>query len=125
MTGGSLGRCAYVPNDFVEGNVSQHVCIIRPIFQDNYFIHKVILSPYFQTLVFESTTGAGREGLPKYNLEKFIIPIPSISEQYRIATKTEQLMTLYDELEQSVQQNQKYIQELLQVALKEALEPKS
>jgi type I restriction enzyme S subunit len=125
ITGGSLGRCAYVPNDFVEGNVSQHVCIIRPIFQDNYFIHKVILSPYFQTLVFESTTGAGREGLPKYNLEKFIIPIPSISEQYRIATKTEQLMTLYDELEQSVQQNQKYIQELLQVALKEALEPKS
>ncbi len=124
ITGGSLGRCAYVPNDFVEGNVSQHVCIIRPIFQDNYFIHKVILSPYFQTLVFESTTGAGREGLPKYNLEKFIIPIPSISEQYRIATKTEQLMTLCNELGQSVQQSQKYTQELLQVALKEALEPK-
>lgn len=53
------------------------------------------------------------------------IPLPPISEQYRIVTKIEQLMTLCDELEQSVQQNQKYTQELLQVALKEALEPKN
>jgi restriction endonuclease S subunit len=52
------------------------------------------------------------------------IPLPPISEQYRIVTKIEQLMTLCDELEQSVQQNQKYTQELLQVALKEALEQK-
>jgi len=52
------------------------------------------------------------------------IPLPPISEQYRIVTKIEKLMTLCDELEQSVQQNQKYTQELLQVALKEALEPK-
>lgn len=52
------------------------------------------------------------------------IPLPPISEQYRIVTKIEQLMTQCDELEQSVQQNQKYTQELLQVALKEALEVK-
>ncbi len=31
ITGGSLGRTALVPNDFKEGNVSQHVCIIRAI----------------------------------------------------------------------------------------------
>lgn len=53
------------------------------------------------------------------------IPLPPISEQYRIVTKIEQLMTLCNEFEQSVQQNQKYTQELLQVALKEALEPKN
>ena len=35
-----------------------------------------------------------------------------------------QLMKLCDDLEQSVQQNQTYAQQLLQVALKEALEPK-
>jgi hypothetical protein len=38
--------------------------------------------------------------------------------------RIEQLMKLCDELEQTVQQNQKYTQDLLQVALKEALEPK-
>ena len=125
ITGGSLGRCAIVPKDFNEGNVSQHVCIIRPISLNNHFVHSLGLSPYFQKLVFESTTGAGREGLPKYNLEQFIIPIPPYSEQNRIVVKIDQLMKICDELEQSIQKNQKYTKELLQVALKEALEPKA
>lgn len=125
ITGGSLGRCAIVPNDFIEGNVSQHVCIIRPISLFNSFIHSVVLSPYFQRLIFESTTGAGREGLPKYNLEKFIVPIPPFSQQIRIIIKIEQLLKRCAELEQTIIQNQKYTQDLLQVALKEALEPKT
>jgi len=123
ITGGSLGRCAIVSKNFKEGNVSQHVCIIRPLSLNNAYFHNIILSPYFQKLIFESTTGAGREGLPKYNLEKFIVPIPPLIEQNRLQNKIEQIMTLCDELERSIQQNQKYTQELLQVALKEALEP--
>lgn len=46
ITGGSMGRCALVPNDFEEGNVSQHVCIIRPLLLNNLFLHKLVLSPY-------------------------------------------------------------------------------
>ena len=30
ITGASIGRCAVLPEDFGEGNVNQHVCIIRP-----------------------------------------------------------------------------------------------
>jgi len=30
ITGASIGRVCSVPDDFAEGNVSQHVCIIRP-----------------------------------------------------------------------------------------------
>jgi len=123
ITGGSLGRCAIVPSDFQEGNVSQHVCIIRPIILSNTYLHRVVLSPFFQKMIFGSTTGAGREGLPKYNLEQFLIPIPPLPEQQRIVTKIEQLITLCNELEQTIQQSQKYIKDLLQVALKEALEP--
>jgi type I restriction enzyme S subunit len=78
ITGGSMGRCALVPNDFEEGNVSQHVCIIRPICINNKFLHNIVLSPFFQKFIFSSTTGDGREGLPKYNLEQFLIPLPSI-----------------------------------------------
>ncbi len=29
ITGASIGRCAFVPDGFGEGNVNQHVCIIR------------------------------------------------------------------------------------------------
>lgn len=52
------------------------------------------------------------------------IPIPPIPEQHCIVAKIEQLLRLCDELEQTIQQNQIYTHDLLQVALKEALEPK-
>jgi type I restriction enzyme S subunit len=65
ITGGSMGRCTLVSTNFKEGNVSQHVCIIRPLSVENKFYHSIILSPFFQNLIFSSTTGAGREGLPK------------------------------------------------------------
>lgn len=124
ITGGSMGRCALVPNDFEEGNVSQHVCIIRPLSFDNIFLHKLILSPYFQKLIFSSTTGAGREGLPKYNLEQFIIPLPPLHEQKQILVKLEELMEFCDGLEQSIKESQGYNEKLLQQVLREALQPK-
>ena len=55
-----------------------------------------------------------------YNIQ---IPLPPIKEQHRITIKIKELMTLCDELEHSIQHSQKYTEELLQVALKEALEP--
>lgn len=124
ITGGSLGRAVLIPNEFVEGNVSQHVCIIRPILTANSFVHRLVLSPYFQQLVFASTTGAGREGLPKNNLEKFIIPLPPLAEQKRIVEKLEKLMKYCDELEANIRTSKGQAESLLQVALKEALEPK-
>ncbi|MBF4491255.1 restriction endonuclease subunit S [Flavobacterium sp. MR2016-29] len=123
ITGGSLGRSALVPNNFKEGNVSQHVSIIRPLTSNNIFIHNLILSPYFQKLIFSSTTGAGREGLPKYNLEQFIIPLPPVNEQKQIVKKLEELILFCDNLEKSVKESQDYNDMLLQQVLREALQP--
>jgi len=125
ITGGSLGRCALVPEDFEQGNVSQHVCIIRGIKIIPKFYHYLVLSPYFQSLIFKSTTGAGREGLPKYNLEQFIIGIPPLDIQNGIVSKLNELMTYCDELERSVLESQKYNEQLLQQVLREALEGKN
>lgn len=69
--------------------------------------------------------GMGISNLSGKSLSMIVMSLPPLQEQHRIVTKIEQLMTLCDELEQSIQQNQKYTQELLQVALKEALESKS
>ena len=82
ITGGSLGRCSVVPSDFEIGNVSQHVCILRPIFILSQYLHSFILSAHFSRYM--EVTGSGREGLPKYNLEKMLIPIPPLYEQIRI-----------------------------------------
>jgi type I restriction enzyme S subunit len=121
ITGGSMGRCALVPMDFEEGNVSQHVCIIRPLLVDNNFYHSIALSPFFQKFIFSSTTGAGREGLPKYNLEQFIIPLPPLAEQNRIVRKLEELMQCCNDLEGSIKQSESQNEKLLQQVLREAL----
>ena len=121
ITGGSIGRCALVPKEFEQGNVSQHVCIIRPLAVDNGFYHNIVLSPFFQNFILTSTTGAGREGLPKYNLEQFSIPLPPLSEQHRIVQKLEHLMKICDDLEQSIKTSQSQNEMLLQQVLREAL----
>ena len=82
ITGGSLGRCAIVPNDINRGNVSQHVCILRPIIVKAEYLHTFILSSFFAKTM--KITGSGREGLPKYNLEKMLLPLPPLEEQTRI-----------------------------------------
>ena len=82
ITGASLGRCAIVPNAIDRGNVSQHVCILRPILVKAEYLHIFILSSFFAKTM--KITGSGREGLPKYNLEKMLLPLPPLEEQSRI-----------------------------------------
>jgi len=122
ITGGSMGRCAYVPKDFDDANLSQHVCIIRPILLNPIFVHNLVLSPVFQDMIFSSTTGAGREGLPKNNLEQFVIPIIPLEEQKEIVKKIESLFKICDELKTQIDSSKKNSELLMQAVLKEAFE---
>jgi len=88
ITGGSLGRCAIVPNEIDRGNVSQHVCILRPVIVKAEYLHIFILSSFFAKTM--KITGSGREGLPKYNLEKMLLPLPPLEEQTRIIKELSQ-----------------------------------
>lgn len=97
ITGGSLGRCAIVPNNFDRGNVSQHVCILRPIYVLPGFLHAFIISDYFTSTMILS--GSGREGLPKYSLEAMAFPVPPLSEQKRIVNEIDHWFSVIDALE--------------------------
>ncbi len=111
ITGGSIGRCAVVPSDFLKGNVSQHVCILRVrqnLLLPNY-LHRFILSPAFQTTY--ETTGSGRPGLPKYNLEKMLLPLPPLSEQKRIVSAIEKAFEQIDIIEKNKLNLKTYIKQ--------------
>ncbi len=97
ITGGSLGRCAIVPSDFKIGNVSQHVCIMRGVIVSPLYFHAFVLSSMFAKTM--KITGSGREGLPKYNLEKMPFPLPPLPEQHRIVSKIESLFSLISLIE--------------------------
>ncbi|WP_195204668.1 restriction endonuclease subunit S [Phocaeicola plebeius] len=98
ITGGSLGRCAIVPANFQRGNVSQHVCIMRPILIVSEYFHAFVLSSSFSKSI--KITGSGREGLPKYNLERIFFPLPPLTEQYRIVSEIEHWFALINQIEQ-------------------------
>lgn len=100
ITGASIGRCALVPEDFDEANVSQHVTIIRPALPEiRHFLHLVLTSSHVQQKVMEVQVGVSREGLSIGKLGQFLIPLPPLAEQSRIVAKVEELMALCDRLE--------------------------
>jgi type I restriction enzyme S subunit len=87
ITGASIGRCTFVPEGFGEGNVNQHVCIIRPSSRIDYrFLTYCLSAPWGQDQIFSSFWGASRQGLGQRDLGQIQVPVPPLPEQERIAT---------------------------------------
>ncbi|SHO63027.1 restriction endonuclease subunit S [Algoriphagus zhangzhouensis] len=85
ITGGSIGRSCVTPEDFKEGNVNQHVCIIRLKKDSPSFLQSIMSSYRGQKLIFQGQTGSGREGLNFESIKSFKITLPSLPEQQKIA----------------------------------------
>jgi type I restriction enzyme, S subunit len=91
ITGASIGRCTFVPDGFGEGNVNQHVCIIRPgPCADHRFIAAFLSSPMGQDQILSTFTGASRQGLSHNDLGLIRIPFPKIKMQREIVGRIEQ-----------------------------------
>jgi len=121
ITGGSIGRCSLVSDDFDEANVSQHVTILRTSeLVHRPFLHIAILSPFFQDYIMDTQTGGNREGLAKRNLELMLIPIPSKDEQRRIELRLTTIFNTVYTLNCQIQESHTQSQSLLQTLLKEA-----
>jgi type I restriction enzyme S subunit len=98
ITGASIGRCAFVPDNFGEGNVNQHVCIIRPTARlDHKFLTYCLGAPWGQDQIFSSFTGASRQGLGQRDLGGIHLPVPPLQEQRRIATYLDASCAAIDE----------------------------
>lgn len=85
ITGGSIGRSCVVPSTFKEGNVNQHVCIIRLTKHNPHFLQAILSSERGQKLIYQGMTGSGREGLNFQSIRGFKIIIPQPDEQQKIA----------------------------------------
>ncbi|MDD9196097.1 restriction endonuclease subunit S [Aliivibrio sp. S3MY1] len=96
ITGASIGRCAVLPEDFDEGNVNQHVCIIRTSESiDPDFCGWFLNSNLGQKQIWNLQAGGNREGLNFQQIRSFKIPVFSIEEQCSIV---EILSTVSDKL---------------------------
>lgn len=85
ITGGSIGRCFYLSNEFEEANVNQHVCILRP--NDKIltrYLHFLLSSDMGQIQIYLCQLGGNREALNFEQLKNFSFSVPPIEEQERI-----------------------------------------
>jgi len=91
ITGASIGRCSFVPIGFGEGNVNQHVCVIRPNHKIDYkYLAAFLSSPAGQDQIFSTFTGASRQGLSHKELGLIRVPLPKIQVQRQIVDAIEQ-----------------------------------
>ena len=91
ITGGSIGRCAVVPDSFDRGSVNQHILIIRMIDERlRHYIHKVICSPYAQKYINQKAFG-DKGGFSGTRCKMMPIPLPPLEEQKRIVERIDSI----------------------------------
>lgn len=121
ITGASIGRSAIIPDNFTEGNVNQHVCIIR---LQSVVIPKFAVlflnSPDGQDLIFSTQTGVTREGLNYGQIREFKLPLPSLPEQHEIVRRVDALFRKADEIEARYKKAKAFVDRLTQSILAKA-----
>ena len=79
ITGGSIGRCALIPDDFSKGSINQHILIIRVIEPEiRQYIHKCLCSPYYQKLIMGNVVG-DKDGFSAGRCKNTLIPLLLLS----------------------------------------------
>ncbi|MBF0396729.1 MAG: restriction endonuclease subunit S [Desulfobacterales bacterium] len=121
-TGGTIGKSFIVRNISVKSLFASYLIRLIPIklIQANH-LKFFLESPIYWKQLYEVAWGAGQLNINGTSLSNIVIPLPPLPEQHHIVSKLNQLMSLCDELEQSIQQGKTTADKLLQQALKEAL----
>lgn len=124
ITGASIGRCAYIPSNFKEANVNQHVCILRP--NANMVFYKYLStylnSPIAQNIIMKAQTGATRQGLNYSQIKNIDILVPNIESQKAMVQTFEEKKSVCDKTEEIITHGIIQVEILKQTILKKAFE---
>ncbi|MCC4862435.1 restriction endonuclease subunit S [Vibrio splendidus] len=117
ITGASIGRCAVLPSNFEEGNVNQHVCIIRTKDDLEPEFCGIFLNSYLgQKQIWSLQAGGNREGLNFQQIRSFHIPIISQDEQkaiFDICSTVDEKLALLEKQKAETQQLKKGLMQKL------------
>lgn len=97
--------------------IGRGVASIQPFILQEY-VHYYIL--YSQARLFSLGSGTTFRTITLDDLNNLIFPLPSLAEQKRIVDKVDQLMTLCNESEDKIKENQRNSELLMKKVLKEA-----
>ena len=95
ITGGSIGRCALIPDDFEKGSINQHILIIRMVDDRlRFYVHKLLCSPYAQMYIKDKSVG-DKDGFSGGRCKQMLIPLPPLAEQNRIAETIDNMLDAF------------------------------
>lgn len=124
IVGATIGKCGLVPERFHNVNLTENAVKVTPSRVDKNFLYLLLKLPFAQAQFIEKTKKVGVEKMAIFRFKNTVLPLPPLAEQKRIVEKLEKLMKYCDELEANIRESKQNAESLLQVALKEALEPK-
>lgn len=117
--GSGVGKMAYLSEKSVH--IARQIMAIRSHYIPIKYVKRVL---EINVWAYKSKAKSLIPGIDRETVLNTYFPLPPNNEQFIIVNKIERLMTLCDKMEYTIKKNQKYTQELLQMALKEALENK-
>lgn len=121
---GSIGLAAFIPKD-KNICLGQRVMLFRSAKGiDSTFLKMVVSDESYKNRLLEKHRGMGAKHVNVKDIVSSVIPLPPLAEQKRIVKKLEEVMNLCEELKTTITYNQNYTDQLLQVALKDALQMK-
>ncbi len=96
---GSLGKSALVDN--LSGAIASSLVIVRTLpLVNNEYVNLYFNTPVSYRYIKKYDNGTAQPNLAATDLERFLVPLASLSEQKRIIAKINELMSLCDQLEQ-------------------------
>ena len=115
ITGASIGRVACFPDDISEGNVNQHVTIIRPRPErlSSRFLMYWLSQPKLQEYIDNKQKGGTRQGFTKAQIQAMEIPIIPLVKQRDIVATLDGLQSQISKLKDLQEQTQNDLYALL------------
>ncbi|PZV25047.1 MAG: hypothetical protein DCF12_16325 [Snowella sp.] len=101
---GTIGNIAFYNNEkIILGKSACYFNLLSNI--NKLYIKKLINSKYFLTYAVNSATGTTIKNVSLKAMREFLVPLPSLAEQYRIVEKINRLMEQCDRLEKLREQS--------------------
>ena len=118
---GTIGKCQRIDRDC---SFNQQINAISPFSDtDSRFLLAVFQSDLFQNAAWAVSARTTIAILNKGNWELLAVPLPPVAEQHRIVAKVDELFSLCDQLEASLNESSATRSRLLDSLLAESLEP--
>lgn len=112
ITGASIGRCAFFPEELINANVNQHVCIIRfkkPSKSLAMFASEYLNTDFGQRQMYRVMAVGNREGLNYQQIKGFNFPYINESKEL------EKIASIIENINTKLQTEQTYLQKMQQL----------